>query len=75
MFLKKYLVIAVSLYPFIVVAQVDVLEELHSNPAYEVKLRADSTVEIYNKQKNYRYLKTIKELPGGDKPTEANLII
>ncbi|MCJ7555014.1 MAG: T9SS type A sorting domain-containing protein [Ignavibacteriaceae bacterium] len=75
MFLKKYLVFAVSLFPFIAAAQIDVLEQLRSNPAYEVTLLEDSTVEIYNKHKNYRYLKTIKEFSKADNTTEANLII
>jgi hypothetical protein len=47
MYLKKYLVIIISLFPLAAAAQNDVLEQLRSHPAYEVTLNADSTVEIY----------------------------
>jgi hypothetical protein len=75
MFLKKYFVFAISLFPVFAFAQVDVLEKLRSKPSYEITLRADSTIEIYNKQQNQRYLRTIKHLPENDNTTQANLII
>ena len=56
-------------------AQNDVLEQLRSHPVYEVTLNADSTVEIYNKHQNYRYLKTIRQMPEYESTTQANLII
>lgn len=56
-------------------AQNDVLEQLRSHPAYEVTLNTDSTVEIYNKHQNYRYLKTIRQIPEIENTTQANLII
>jgi hypothetical protein len=73
--LKKYLAIIISLYPLAVAAQNDVLEQLRSHPTYEVTLNADSTVEIYNKHHNYRYLKTIRQMPEYENTTQANLII
>lgn len=75
MYLKKYLVIIISLFPLAVAAQNDVLEQLRSHPAYEVTLNADSTVEIYNKHQNYRYLKTRRQMPEYESTTQANLII
>lgn len=75
MFLKRYLVIALSLLPIITEAQIDVLEKLHSNPANEVTLHEDSTFEVYNKQNYYRYLKSIKKPQEFETTTQANLII
>jgi hypothetical protein len=76
MYIIKYLVIILSLFPFVdVFAQNDVLEQLRSHPAYEVTLNADSTLEIYNKHQNYRYLKTIRQMPEYENTTQANLII
>jgi hypothetical protein len=75
MHLKKYLVIVFSLFPLAAAAQIDVLEQLRSHPAYEVTLNVDSTVEIYNKHQNYRYLKTIRKMPEYENTTQANLII
>lgn len=75
MYLKKYLVIIISLLPMTAAAQNDVLEQLRSHPVYEVTLNADSTVEIYNKHQNYRYLKTIRQMPEYESTTQANLII
>lgn len=75
MFLEKFIIIFVSLIPFINFAQTDALEELQSHPAYEVILRRDSTLEIYNKHQNYRYLKTIRQMPEYESTTQANLII
>lgn len=56
-------------------AQVDVINELRKNPNIEVTLNAESSIEIYNKLQNHRYLKTIKQLPEYDNTTQANLII
>ncbi|WP_290660184.1 T9SS type A sorting domain-containing protein [Ignavibacterium sp.] len=75
MYIKKYLAIIMSLFPLAVAAQNEVLEQLRSHPAYEVTLNADSTVEIYNKHHNYRYLKTIRQMPEYENTTQANLII
>jgi hypothetical protein len=76
MYIIKYLVIILSLFPFVdVFAQNDVLEQLRSHPAYEVTLNADSTVEIYNKHQNYRYLKTIRQMSEYESTIQANLII
>lgn len=75
MHLKKYLVIVISLFPLAAGAQNNVLEQLRSHPAYEVTLNADSTLEIYNKHQNYRYLKTIRQMPEYENTTQANLII
>jgi hypothetical protein len=76
MYIIKYLVIILILFPFVdVFAQNDVLEQLRSHPAYEVTLNADSTLEIYNKHQNYRYLKTIRQMPEYENTTQANLII
>src|SRR5690554_2133434 len=71
----KYLVFIIVLSPIIVSAQTNVLEQLLNNPLYEVTLHQDSTVEIYNKQKDLRYLKTIKQFPEYGKTAEADLII
>ena len=76
MYIIKYLVIILSLFPFVdVFAQNEVLEQLRSHPAYEVTLNADSTVEIYNKHQNYRYLKTIRQMSEYESTIQANLII
>jgi hypothetical protein len=75
MFLEKFIIIFISLIPFINFAQTDALEELQSHPAYEVILRPDSTLEIYNKHQNYRYLKTIRQMSEYESTTQANLII
>jgi hypothetical protein len=75
MYIKKYLAIIMSLFPLAVVAQNNVLEQLRSHPAYEVTLNTDSTVEIYNKHHNYRYLKTIRQMPEYENTTQANLIV
>jgi hypothetical protein len=58
-----------------IIAQKNLLDNYLHNPNYEVKIQTDSTVEIYDKIKNYRWLKTIADYPEYDKPTEANLII
>src|SRR5690554_1944545 len=71
----KYLAFIIVLSPIIVSAQTNVLEQLLNNPLYEVTLHQDSTVEIYNKQKDLRYLKTIKQFPEYENTTEADLII
>jgi hypothetical protein len=75
MFLRRYLVIALILIPFIAAAQIDVLKKIQSNPANEVTLNKDSTVEVYNKPKNYSYQKTIKQPGNYENTTDANLII
>jgi hypothetical protein len=75
MFLKRYLVIALSLLPTIAAAQIDVLKKFQENTVNEVTLGEDSTVEVYNKQKNYSYLKTIKQSADYENTTQANLII
>jgi hypothetical protein len=75
MCIKKYWLIIIALFSLTAAAQVDALEKLQSNPAYEVKLHIDSTLEIYNKHKNYRYLRTIKQQPEYDNTAEVNLVI
>ena len=58
-----------------IVAQKNLLDNYLNNPNIEVKLFADSTVEIYDKVKNFRWKKTIAEFPEYDNTTAANLII
>ena len=75
MFVKIFFLFAFSLIAIEVIAQKNPLDNYLINPNYEVKILADSTVEIYDKAKNYRWQKTIAELPEYDNTTEANLII
>lgn len=75
MYIIKYLVIILNLFPLTVAQQNSLLEQLHRYPAYEVTLKADSTAEIYNKHNNYLYLKTIRQMPEYESTTQANLII
>ncbi|WP_337865436.1 FG-GAP-like repeat-containing protein [Ignavibacterium sp.] len=75
MYIIKYLVIIFSLFPLALTAQNSLLEQLHRYPAYEVTLKADSTVEIYNKHHNYRYLKKIRQMPKYESTTQADLVI
>ncbi len=75
MFMKIIILIALSLIAIPTIAQKNLLDNFLKNPSYEVKILGDSTVEIYDKVKNYRWLKTIAEYPKYDNTTEANLII
>jgi hypothetical protein len=72
---RFFILIATGLLYVNINAQDGLLSEYKSNPNYEVKLFEDSTVEIYDKAKNYRLLKSIAEFPEYDNTTEANLII
>jgi len=51
------------------------VEELRSNPYYEVKIDKDSVAEIYNRKTNLRWLKSTKEYNEPENIQEANLII
>lgn len=75
MFVKLYFFIAIVFFNANILAQTYLLDSYKNNPNYEVKVFEDSTVEIYDKAKNYRWLKSIAELPVYDNTTEANLII
>lgn len=75
MFMKIIFLIALSLIAIPTIAQKNLLDNFLKNPSFEVKILGDSTVEIYDKVKNYRWLKTIVEYPKYDNTTEANLII
>ncbi len=72
---RFFILIAVVLLNVNIDAQDGLLGKYKSNPNYEVKLFEDSTIEINDKAKNYRWLKSIAKLPGYDNTTEANLII
>ena len=74
MFTKKFFLLLISL-SFVIYSQVDALKQLRNNPNYEVTVNKDSSVEIYNKQKNFRYLRTIKQLPKNKNKTQADLTI
>lgn len=85
MFRIKYFLFVIWLIAITTKAQIRQLDYFRNNPNYEIKLRVDSSLEIYNKQSNHRYLKTIKEFPESskklikkstvNKTTTANLII
>jgi hypothetical protein len=75
MFVKMYFVYAIVFVSPNLLAQTYLLESFKHNPNYEVKLSEDSTVEIYDIAKNYRWLKSIAELPVYENTTDANLII
>ncbi len=75
MFVKIYFVIAFNLIAIPAIAQEKLLVNQLHNPNYEVKIETDSTVEIYDKIKNYRWQKTIAKSPEYDITTDANLII
>lgn len=51
------------------------LDDFRRNPNYEVKVDADSVVEIYNKKTNLRWLKSIKTYTEPENVREADLII
>lgn len=51
------------------------IDELKSNPNYEVKIDADSMAEIYNKQINLRWMKEIKNYTEPENVRDADLII
>jgi hypothetical protein len=70
------LVLILILLPFMwLYAQSNSIKELKRNPNYEVKINADSTAEIYNKQTNLRWLKSIKTYTEPENAREADLII
>jgi hypothetical protein len=75
MFVKMYFFIAIVFFNANILAQNYSQDSYKNNPNYEVKILEDSTVEIYDKVKNYRWQKTIAEFPEYDNPTVANLII
>jgi hypothetical protein len=75
MFVKMYFFIAIVFFNANILAQTYLLESYKHNPNYEVKILEDSTVEIYDKIKNYRWQKTIAEFTEYDNATVANLII
>jgi FlgD Ig-like domain/FG-GAP-like repeat len=56
-------------------SQSNLLDSYKNNPNFEVKLFKDSTVEFYDKSKNYHWQKTIAAFPEYDNTTVANLII
>ncbi|MBK9096537.1 MAG: T9SS type A sorting domain-containing protein [bacterium] len=56
-------------------AQSNTIQEMKHNPNYEVKIDADSTAVIYNKQTNLRWLKSIKTYTEPENLREADLII
>jgi hypothetical protein len=58
-----------------VIAQTYLLESYKQNPNYEVKILEDSTVEIYNKANNFRWRKSIAQLPKYESIKQANLTI
>ncbi len=75
MFVKIFFLIAFNIIAIPIIAQKNLLDNYLRNPNYEVKVLEDSTVEIYDKAKNYRWLKSIAEFSEYDNTTEANLII
>ncbi|MDP2365434.1 MAG: VCBS repeat-containing protein, partial [Ignavibacteria bacterium] len=75
MFFIKYFLFVIGFLTVIINAQNNSLDNYKSNPKYEVKMRTDGTVEIYDKAKNYRWQKTIAEYPEYDNTIDANLII
>jgi len=75
MFVKMYFFIAIVFFNANILDQNYSLDSYKNNPNYEVKILEDSTVEIYDKVKNYRWQKTIAEFTEYDNTTVANLII
>ena len=75
MLFKCFPLVAIIFLTINIDAQDRLLDSYKSNPNYEVKLLKNSTVEIYDKAKNYRWQKTIAEFPEYDNTTDANLII
>lgn len=72
---RFFILIAVVLLNVNIDAQDGLLGKYKSNPNYEVKLFEDNTIEINDKAKNYRWLKSIADLPVHENTTDANLII
>ena len=56
-------------------AQQKTLEEFRKIPDTEVNLRQDSTLEVFNKKINERYLKNISTFPEKENSAQANLIL
>lgn len=75
MFVKIYFFIAIIFFNANVIAQTYLLESYKQNPNYEVKILEDSTVEIYNKANNFRWRKSIAQLPKYESIKQANLTI
>jgi len=74
--MKTCFILILTLLPFLLLsAQSNSIEELKRNPNYEVKINADSVVEIYNKRTNLRWLKNIKTYTEPENAREADLII
>jgi hypothetical protein len=75
MFLKKFILFVVSIFTITAFAQNNLLNNLKLNPNYQVKILADSTVEVYDKTNQLRLKKSIAEKPANKNSTPANLII
>jgi len=75
MCVKMYFFIPIVIVSSNVIAQTYLLESYKQNPNYEVKILEDSTVEIYNKANNFRWRKSIAQLPKYESIKQANLTI
>jgi len=74
--INLFLVLILTLLPvYNLSAQVETLDAYLNSPNYEVKIDADSVVEIYNKKTNLRWLKSIKEYNEPENARTADLII
>ena len=74
--INLFLVLIITLLPFLNLStQVESFDVYRNNPYYEVKIDADSVVEIYNKKTNLRWLKSIKTYTEPENAREADLII
>lgn len=70
------LVFILTLLPLVwLSAQSISVEQLKSNPIYEVKIDADSVVDFYNKKTNLRWMKSIKTYAEPENARTADLII
>ncbi|MBT8390870.1 MAG: T9SS type A sorting domain-containing protein [Ignavibacteriaceae bacterium] len=77
MYLCKYYIITLAAIVInnVLIAQQVSLDDFRKIPGIEVNLRQDSTIEVFDKRTNYRYLKNIAEFPGKENQTEADLIL
>jgi hypothetical protein len=74
--INLFLVLILTLLPAVwLSAQSISVEELKSNPIYEVKIDADSVAEFYNKKTNLRWMKSIKTYAEPENARTADLII
>lgn len=75
MFLKKHILILLTIISLPAIAQKNILSNYLNNPNYTVTVSDDSVVNIYDKHNNHQWEKKISIYPESKIAAEANLII